>query len=255
MRGSGLGAGVVAMSALLGLARCATSTAVQPDAATDAAGTKDSGTGLDGALPDVASSSDATRDVADDVAEDATAEASTDAGNDAATVQALVFTTSQTYTGALGGLSGADAKCQSLATQANLPGTYKAWLSDATGTPVTRFTHSTVPYTLVDGTVVASDWNALVSGTLQHAIDKSESGGTPGKDNSGLSLPSGVTLVWTSTKYDGTLVPNTTCVNWTSSSSSDPSEWGRDDATNVDWSQWASSGSCGWVAPLMCFQQ
>ncbi len=204
-------------------------------------------------------SADASADAGGDSAQsgDASEDRSADDGvaPDVSSNTKLVFTTSQTYTGNLGGLSGADAKCQALATQANLAGTYKAWLSDATGTPVTRFTHATVPYTLVDGTPIASDWTALVSGTLQHAIDESESSGTPGKDNSGLSLPNGVTLVWTSTKYDGTLVSGTTCQSWTSSSSSDPSEWGRDDATTVDWSQWASSGSCGWVAPLMCFQQ
>ncbi len=242
----------IASAALLALVRCATSSDVQGDAAADATPTKDAGdASIIDAPADVGSSGDAASDVSGDVIDEAANDAS-----DAAPIHLLVFTTSQTYTGALGGLSGADTTCQSLATQANLPGTYKAWLSDATGTPVTRFTHSTVPYTLVDGTtVVANDWSGLISGTLLHAIDKSESGGAPGKDNSGLSLPTGVTLVWTSTKYDGTLVPNTTCANWTSSSSSNPSEWGRDDATDVNWSQWASSGSCGWLAPLMCFQQ
>src|SRR5215212_6677746 len=41
-----------------------------------------------------------------------------------------VFLSSITYDGNLGGLSGADAKCQGLAAVAGLPGIYKAWLSD-----------------------------------------------------------------------------------------------------------------------------
>ncbi len=250
---------VVVVCALGGLARCATSSGSESDSGADGASKPDGG---DAGAADAgfdASSADVTRDVVDDAsssdAGDAGAIDAGDASDSGPTTEALVFTTSQTYTGALGGLSGADAKCQALATQANLPGTYKAWLSDGSGSPSTRFTHSTVPYKLVDGTVVANDWTSLVSGTLQHAIDKSESNGAPGKDNSGLSLPTGVTLVWTSTKFDGTAVSGTDCLSWTSSASNQPSEWGRDDATNAYWSQWASSGSCGWVAPLMCFQQ
>jgi hypothetical protein len=47
-----------------------------------------------------------------------------------------VFTTSTQYDGALGGLSGADAKCQSAATAAGLHGTFKAFMASSAG-PVT----------------------------------------------------------------------------------------------------------------------
>lgn len=50
-----------------------------------------------------------------------------------------VFVTSQTYTGNLGGLAGADAQCNLLAKAAGLEGSYLAWLSDATESPSTRF--------------------------------------------------------------------------------------------------------------------
>jgi hypothetical protein len=168
-----------------------------------------------------------------------------------------VFVTSQIYTGALGGLSGADAKCQALAGAAALPGTFKAWLSDPTGSPSTRFTHSTTPYVLVDGTVIANDWAQLTSGAILHAIDKSELNGTPGHDTSmgACNIPASATIIWTSTKKDGTDVPGTDCSGWTSAVMNAPSEWGRDDATDYGWSQWCSSGSCAWSAPLMCFEQ
>src|SRR5207248_2675590 len=45
-------------------------------------------------------------------------------------VNKRVFVTSVMYDGNLGGLAGADAKCQARATAASLSGTYKAWLSD-----------------------------------------------------------------------------------------------------------------------------
>ena len=43
-----------------------------------------------------------------------------------------VFNSSTSYNGNLGGLTGADAKCQSRAAAAGLTGTYKAWLSSTT---------------------------------------------------------------------------------------------------------------------------
>src|SRR4051812_26024409 len=69
-----------------------------------------------------------------------------------------VFVSSALYSGALGGLSGADSKCQGLAAAAGLPGAYKAWLADTTGAPISRFVHSTGPYRLVNGTTIAANW-------------------------------------------------------------------------------------------------
>lgn len=51
----------------------------------------------------------------------------------------LMFVTSTTYTGNLGGLAGADAACQARANAAGRPGTYKAWLSTATVNANSRF--------------------------------------------------------------------------------------------------------------------
>ena len=47
------------------------------------------------------------------------------------TSQTIVFLDFSCYTGDLGGLEGADAKCQQAAEDAGLPGIYKAWLSSA----------------------------------------------------------------------------------------------------------------------------
>ena len=49
-----------------------------------------------------------------------------------------VFVTSTVHDGNLGGLVGADAICNSLASAAGLAGTYKAWLSDGSGWPRCR---------------------------------------------------------------------------------------------------------------------
>ena len=87
-----------------------------------------------------------------------------------------VFVTSQSHNGDFGGLTGADAFCQNLALTAGLSGTYKAWLSDTTGSPATRFAPASVPYRLIDGTTIANDWNDLTDGTIQTPINLDEYG-------------------------------------------------------------------------------
>ncbi len=164
-----------------------------------------------------------------------------------------VFVSSATYDGNLGGLAGADAKCQALADAAALPGTYKAWLSDSTGSPSTRFTQSTVPYVLVDGTVVANDWADLVDGTLAHAIDKTELGGAPPVGNTSCA-GGGYATVWSATSQSGTLASaSLTCSNWTATTGG--AYWGVATQTNSFWSAWCTGGICSWVSPLYCFQQ
>lgn len=108
-----------------------------------------------------------------------------------------VFVTSTTYNGNLGGLSGADQKCQDRASAASLGGTWKAWLSSgntATQTntsPALRFTKSTVPYKLLSGAVVANDWTDLTDGTIATSISETELKTT--------YYPS----VWTNTNFAG----------------------------------------------------
>ena len=85
-----------------------------------------------------------------------------------------VFVTSETYTSNLGGLAGADQQCNALAATAGLSGNYMAWLSDSSAGPDTRFTRSDIPYALVDGTLIASDWDDLVDGALLAAITRTE---------------------------------------------------------------------------------
>jgi hypothetical protein len=110
-----------------------------------------------------------------------------------------VFISSETYTANLGGASGADAKCNAIAGAAGLGGTWAAWVSTSSSTAKSRFVHSTVPWKLLDGTVIANDWSDLVSGSLEHNIDRDE------KNN--LVTWNGSTFAgisWTSTYTDGT---------------------------------------------------
>jgi hypothetical protein len=171
-----------------------------------------------------------------------------------------VFVTSTTYkAGDLGGLAGADAKCQARATAGGLSGTFRAWLSDATSSPASRFPKDAGPYQLVTGGVVANNWITLTSGTLRHAINVTELGTAAPT----ASLPDCPTpIVWTDTGTDGMLADfGSTCGDWTDSSVF--SVWLGTTASQVDWTASACDGArgtsaetgCGARAPIYCFEQ
>jgi hypothetical protein len=157
------------------------------------------------------------------------------------------------YTGNLGGLSGADAKCQALANAAGLSGTYRAWLSDNTGSPSTRFTKHSGPYVLVNNTVIANGWNDLIKGSLVNPINLTEKNTAPPLGNTSCA-GGGFPTVWTNTNTNGTMTSSShSCSNWASTSGS--SYWGKADDKSSSWTAWCSGGICSWVSPLYCFQQ
>ena len=171
-----------------------------------------------------------------------------------------VFVTEATFSGNLGGLGGADARCEEAAQAAGLAGSYRAWISgrtqsnqDAAG----RLSHATAPYRLVNGTAVANDWSGLTSGTLLHAINLTETGNV---------VPQG-SRVWTNTRPNGlawdilrdcalgsgpatwTCDPNTVCPF-------ESGKYGLAHATDGSWTgQEASNTACSSAYRLYCFEQ
>jgi hypothetical protein len=175
----------------------------------------------------------------------------------------LVFVTSQVYNGNLGGLAGADALCQKLATQTLRPGTFKAWLSSTATSAAQRLTHSTGPYVLVNGTRVAANWAGLTSGTLLSAINLTETGGPPPAGTLVCSSTN-VGAAWTSTAADGTLATmlGATCADWGTSGLSTGALLGVVGPTGSGWTngcgaQTAGNNSaiCAQTASLYCFEQ
>jgi hypothetical protein len=142
----------------------------------------------------------------------------------------------------------ADSECQRLAETSGLAGRFKAWLS----APLTygpkyaaryRLSHSQGPYVLVDGSLVADDWNHLIGGALLHAIDLTETGAEYRGD------------VWTGTDYAG-FPSNPACLDWTSSSELGVS--GRSYDTDSSWSgegYGATAHDCAYQQRLYCLQQ
>lgn len=158
----------------------------------------------------------------------------------------LVFLSSSTYQGDLGGLTGADAKCQGLAQAAGLPGSYRAWLSDATSAPASRFVQSPGPYKLVNGVTIAANWADLTDGSpLAATITVTETGGGPG-----ASL-----LAWTATQPNGTFVFGTEhCANWSTNGNGPAGNFGAVDRLD-NWSTVPTSLVCVNRLHLYCFQQ
>ncbi len=158
-----------------------------------------------------------------------------------------VFVTSASFKGNLGGLTGADAKCQAEAdgTASIVPsGTYLAWLSDGFDSPDIRFTKSSHPYILPDGTKIAEDFTDLTDGSILHPINI---------DPTGKRL--GVQIFWAATNADGRTAQSfLTCAGWTNSTGKFRGALGGTAKTSTLWSA-GSMERCGLSAKLACFQQ
>ncbi len=160
-----------------------------------------------------------------------------------------VFVTSANFSSNLGGLTGADDKCQAEADgpASIVPaGTYWAWLSDGTDSPDTRFTKSSHPYKLPDGTKIAEDFTDLTDGSILHAINIDPTG-----------QPIGYQQYWTGTNADGTTVPHlVTCDGWTTALPGFRAMVGSTVQTSTLWSTHSSQRSCRRSSRrLVCFQQ
>jgi hypothetical protein len=140
----------------------------------------------------------------------------------ATTGDKTIFATKAMYSGNLGGLLGADAKCQVAANAAGLTGTYKAWLSDSKTTAATRLSRTTGSYKLKSGKLVAAGFTALTSGTLAGSINE---------DETGTVFPSAAE-VWTGTNANGSGTGG--CTDWTATSGTTPSV-GLTSSTTSSW--------------------
>ena len=163
----------------------------------------------------------------------------------------VVFVSGTSFVGTqIDGLEGADELCQQLADEAGLEGTFRAWLSDSTGTPASRMTFSTGDYRLVDDTLIAQGWQDLLDGELIHPIDVTEDG-SPAPDT--FICQGGE--VWSNTTADGQLqLIDQHCEGWgragfigaTGNHGAMDGGWTASSCTNV---------TCSSALPIYCFEQ
>jgi len=161
-----------------------------------------------------------------------------------------VFVTSAAYMGNLGGVSGADSKCQYLANEAKLDGTFRAWISSGSISPAQSWSTPAIdlPYYLADGTTkVADDWNHLFNANnyeLHHAIDQNENGETVTE----------ALRAWTNTNWNGNRASTDDCDGWSRSGSNWQGKYGYILDKDHYWS-WKGAVNCDWEIRLYCIQQ
>jgi hypothetical protein len=168
-----------------------------------------------------------------------------------------VFLSSTSYAPNFGSATKADDSCQRAADAAKLGGMWKAWMSDATSSPSTRFTKGMGEYRRIDGMKVADNYADLTDGTLQNPINVTETGHIP--DSSILSY------VYTGTMADGTPVmlaptdPNAvlgaTCQNWTTSLAAAWGAYGTYTTVAASWSYANARLPCTSNFPIYCVEQ
>jgi hypothetical protein len=150
------------------------------------------------------------------------------------------FVSSATFSGALGGLAGADAKCNTAAQAASLPGTFIAWLSDSHTDAIQRV-QDVGPWSLVVGPVVFNNKASLTTGPIA----------PPGQDEHGHPL---LTRVWTGTAGGG-VMGTSICNDWTSAAGSDFGIAGDSTSTSSSWTSSNGRPSCADTYPIYCLEQ
>ncbi|MBI1888964.1 MAG: hypothetical protein HYS15_03500 [Candidatus Spechtbacteria bacterium] len=169
-----------------------------------------------------------------------------------------VFITSRTYSANLGGLTGADQKCQDRANAAGVPGTFRAWLSDKTKDAVFRIKphNENSPFYRLDRKKIADSWAELTGGSLEEQININEFTKEASLYEEGAGVFS--SLVWTATKTDGTLTNSgdSDCSQWSTSASSEEKGPGLGDfmKKNSFWTKAGTNTHCDSIRPLYCFE-
>ncbi|MFZ5443160.1 MAG: hypothetical protein ACOZQL_24340 [Myxococcota bacterium] len=154
-----------------------------------------------------------------------------------------LFVTSVSYVGDLGGLSGADAKCNTAARAANKGGTWTAWLSATSTSAPSRITSNGPWYTeQTDGGVtLAFNNKANLSTTPLAELDVDEEGRWT------------TNAYWTGTAGGGD-PSGSRCADWTTASNSSTGTFGTGSAASSTWTE-AGASLCYSVRSLLCLEQ
>ncbi len=151
----------------------------------------------------------------------------------------LVFVTSTTVTGNLGGLAGADAMCTARAAAAGLPGTYRAWLSTSTVNAADRLGNAS-GWVRPDGRPFAATRASLLAGAILYP---------PLLDETSAAVEH---RVRTGTGPDGRSLAGGNCVDWTSALVESRGTGGGPSFGTVYWTGNGEASSCNIPNGLYC---
>ena len=161
-----------------------------------------------------------------------------------------VFVTSQTWTGALGGLAGADAKCQAAAETESLGGEWRAFLSIGANWAGDRVVADGAAFARVDGQIIANSKTELVGPGvtgIELAIQLTEANDLADAGNK---------EVWTGTDITGAKRDLASCSGWETDATGDSIQ-GRTGQWNQTDKRWGTGVNelCSSQAHLYCFEQ
>ena len=159
----------------------------------------------------------------------------------------VVFASSVGYTGNLGGIPGADAKCQALADAsaiARIRGrTFIAWVSTPSAPVAGRLAHGSLPYSRSDGAQIAANFTDLTDNSIQNPISFDENGGN--RNNAGA---------WTGTTSNGAAFSGQNCADWTSAAFGDKGDTGNIGGSGNGWTA-SGSDDCDSLHSLYCVEK
>lgn len=161
----------------------------------------------------------------------------------------LVFVTgfSTRFTGSdVGSVANADETCDHMARKAGLAGPlgdrhFRAWISDETSSPLTRFAPAPGRYARPDGAVVADNWGQVLAG-----LTNAPRMNALGEDEFDVE-------VWTATLPNGMWEGSGSCGGWASDTML--AAWGTADKTDSAWTVTQSAGDCSVPRALYCVEQ
>ena len=163
-----------------------------------------------------------------------------------------VFVTSVAFQGNFGGIPAADELCQDRALEAQLPGNYKAWLSDGEQWPLETFPPGgPAAFILRNGPIVAYSWTDFVDGQLEAPIDRNEFGDLiDAAPVESCQIDYGV---WTGTTAKGEGA-EPFCAGWSTASAESYAVIGNAKSSEA-WSQIDCEATCDSHLPIYCVQQ
>ena len=158
----------------------------------------------------------------------------------------IVFVTSTSQDGNLGGLAGADAICNARAAAAALPGTYVAWLSTSTVDAKDRL-GTARGWVRPDGLPFADTVADITAGKIFYPPRLDEFG-------TDVSVLGFLVTAYTGTLSAGTVTPTpSTCMDWTDNNVDLFTGLGQADATTEMWTDSNAGARCIAQVRLYCF--
>ena len=159
-----------------------------------------------------------------------------------------IFMTTASYTGNLGGLAGADAKCAAAATAGGQTGTFVALLSTTSVNARDRYSGLNDPVYNTNNDLVGVGQNDLFDGSILASTNFDEYG------NAGPGV--NTATIWSQTSSAGTYLTcyATSCLDWTSTIGGNCSWNGQNGNTSSLWIQ-GNNASCSSNARLHCVSQ